>query len=100
MNSLLRAGSKALGVVGGRGFAAASVPDRKVVILGAAGGIGQPLGLLMKVMLIHFSFLGLAFLHDSNAKELTPYTRHDSESERPAGGPIMTISTACLAAKC
>jgi len=32
-----------------RGFASESVPDRKVVILGAAGGIGQPLSLLMKL---------------------------------------------------
>ncbi len=31
--------------------AAAGLPDRKVAILGAAGGIGQPLGLLMKVIL-------------------------------------------------
>ncbi len=38
-------------MAGSRGFAAANVPARKVVILGAAGGIGQPLGLLMKVML-------------------------------------------------
>ncbi|CAE5967339.1 unnamed protein product [Arabidopsis arenosa] len=32
-----------------RGLASESVPDRKVVILGAAGGIGQPLSLLMKL---------------------------------------------------
>ncbi|KFK38851.1 hypothetical protein AALP_AA3G168500 [Arabis alpina] len=32
-----------------RGFASQSVPNRKVVILGAAGGIGQPLSLLMKL---------------------------------------------------
>ncbi|CAH2053665.1 unnamed protein product, partial [Thlaspi arvense] len=32
-----------------RGFASESVPHRKVVILGAAGGIGQPLSLLMKL---------------------------------------------------
>ena len=32
--------------------AAAGLPDRKVAILGAAGGIGQPLGLLMKVILL------------------------------------------------
>lgn len=49
MNSLLKAGSRAISAVSSRGFAQASVPDRKVVILGAAGGIGQPLGLLMKI---------------------------------------------------
>lgn len=32
-----------------RGFASESAPDRKVAILGAAGGIGQPLSLLMKL---------------------------------------------------
>jgi malate dehydrogenase len=34
-----------------RGFAAAagSAPGRKVAVLGAAGGIGQPLSMLMKV---------------------------------------------------
>lgn len=32
-----------------RGFASQPAPDRKVAILGAAGGIGQPLSLLMKL---------------------------------------------------
>lgn len=32
-----------------RGFASDSAPVRKVAILGAAGGIGQPLSLLMKL---------------------------------------------------
>ncbi|XP_044479234.1 malate dehydrogenase, mitochondrial [Mangifera indica] len=32
-----------------RGFCSESVPERKVAILGAAGGIGQPLALLMKL---------------------------------------------------
>ncbi|XP_050218269.1 malate dehydrogenase, mitochondrial [Mercurialis annua] len=32
-----------------RGYSSESVPDRKVVVLGAAGGIGQPLALLMKL---------------------------------------------------
>ena len=32
-----------------RGYASESVPDRKVAVLGAAGGIGQPLALLMKL---------------------------------------------------
>lgn len=36
-----------------RGFAAAATsgPGRKVAVLGAAGGIGQPLSMLMKVRL-------------------------------------------------
>ncbi|XAR56485.1 Malate dehydrogenase [Bertholletia excelsa] len=37
-NSLLR-----------RGYASESAPERKVAVLGAAGGIGQPLALLMKL---------------------------------------------------
>ncbi|KAK8579261.1 hypothetical protein V6N13_142473 [Hibiscus sabdariffa] len=32
-----------------RGYSTESVPDRKVAVLGAAGGIGQPLSLLMKL---------------------------------------------------
>ncbi|XWS52154.1 hypothetical protein CRYUN_Cryun11dG0042900 [Craigia yunnanensis] len=32
-----------------RGYATESVPNRKVAVLGAAGGIGQPLALLMKL---------------------------------------------------
>ncbi|KAI4321822.1 hypothetical protein MLD38_035156 [Melastoma candidum] len=32
-----------------RGFASEASPDRKVTVLGAAGGIGQPLALLMKL---------------------------------------------------
>ena len=54
MNSLLKAG-KALTVAGARGFASFHVPERKVVVLGAAGGIGQPLGLLMKVANPHIN---------------------------------------------
>lgn len=34
---------------GARGYSSESVPDRKVAVLGAAGGIGQPLALLMKL---------------------------------------------------
>lgn len=32
-----------------RSFASNAYPDRKVALLGAAGGIGQPLGLLLKI---------------------------------------------------
>lgn len=32
-----------------RGFSSGSAPERKVTVLGAAGGIGQPLSLLMKL---------------------------------------------------
>ncbi|XP_011044945.1 PREDICTED: malate dehydrogenase, mitochondrial-like [Populus euphratica] len=32
-----------------RGYASEAAPDRKVAVLGAAGGIGQPLALLMKL---------------------------------------------------
>lgn len=34
---------------GERAYNSPANPDRKVAILGAAGGIGQPLSLLMKV---------------------------------------------------
>lgn len=32
-----------------RSFSSSSTPQRKVAVLGAAGGIGQPLGLLLKL---------------------------------------------------
>ena len=32
-----------------RGYSSSAKPERKVAILGAAGGIGQPLSLLMKL---------------------------------------------------
>lgn len=32
-----------------RGYATVAAPERKVAVLGAAGGIGQPLALLMKL---------------------------------------------------
>lgn len=39
----------ALGASRGMASAAAGGPGRKVAVLGAAGGIGQPLSMLMKV---------------------------------------------------
>ncbi|XP_061349648.1 malate dehydrogenase, mitochondrial-like isoform X2 [Gastrolobium bilobum] len=47
LHSALSRGSSILG--GRRGYGTGSVPDRKVAVLGAAGGIGQPLSLLMKL---------------------------------------------------
>ena len=47
MQALVGALKQAL-APGARAYAA-GVPTRKVAVLGAAGGIGQPLGLLMKV---------------------------------------------------
>lgn len=48
MNALLRSSRQALQHAN-RSFASSAHPDRKVALLGAAGGIGQPLGLLLKV---------------------------------------------------
>lgn len=48
MNALLRSSRQALRHAN-RSFASSAHPDRKVALLGAAGGIGQPLGLLLKV---------------------------------------------------
>lgn len=49
MNALLRCSKQVL-QHGSRSFASSPHPDRKVALLGAAGGIGQPLGLLLKVL--------------------------------------------------
>lgn len=48
MRSLLRVTQNLLRATE-RAYSSSSTPDRKVAILGAAGGIGQPLSLLMKV---------------------------------------------------
>lgn len=48
MRSLLRVSQNVLRA-SERAFSGMANPDRKVAILGAAGGIGQPLSLLMKV---------------------------------------------------
>ena len=49
MRGLLRISQQAL-AASQRTYSSSSTPERKVAILGAAGGIGQPLGLLMKVI--------------------------------------------------
>ncbi|CDP05985.1 unnamed protein product [Coffea canephora] len=46
-SNLMNSTTSAYGVR--RGFASESAPERKVAVLGAAGGIGQPLALLMKL---------------------------------------------------
>lgn len=48
MNALFRSSKQALQHAG-RSFASGPHPERKVALLGAAGGIGQPLGLLLKI---------------------------------------------------
>lgn len=53
MNALLRSSRQALQHAS-RSFASSAHPDRKVALLGAAGGIGQPLGLLLKVRIAMF----------------------------------------------
>ncbi|XP_078431590.1 malate dehydrogenase, mitochondrial-like [Wolffia australiana] len=47
--SLRKGGSSSSGNAIRRSYSSDSSPDRKVAILGAAGGIGQPLSLLMKL---------------------------------------------------
>ena len=47
MRGLLRLSQQAL--TASRAYSSSSTPERKVAILGAAGGIGQPLALLMNV---------------------------------------------------
>ncbi|XP_031132070.1 malate dehydrogenase 1, mitochondrial [Ipomoea triloba] len=61
LRSLLRNSSDASRVTR-RGFASGSAPERKVAILGAAGGIGQPLSLLMKLnpLVSHLSLFDIA----------------------------------------
>jgi lactate/malate dehydrogenase, NAD binding domain len=48
-SALLTVGREALRGLGSRAMATATQTGYKVAVLGAAGGIGQPLSLLMKV---------------------------------------------------
>lgn len=48
-NPLLRSIKTLTGPTSARAYSVESVPHRKVTVLGAAGGIGQPLALLMKL---------------------------------------------------
>nr|NP_001302862.1 malate dehydrogenase, mitochondrial [Brassica napus]Q43744.1 RecName: Full=Malate dehydrogenase, mitochondrial; Flags: Precursor [Brassica napus]CAA61621.1 malate dehydrogenase [Brassica napus] len=48
-SALVRSSASAKQSLLRRSFSSGSVPERKVAILGAAGGIGQPLALLMKL---------------------------------------------------
>ena len=63
MRGLLRLSQQAL--TASRAYSSSSTPERKVAILGAAGGIGQPLALLMKVHLCRLltAYLVLFLLH-------------------------------------
>ncbi|XP_028763681.1 malate dehydrogenase, mitochondrial [Neltuma alba] len=49
LRSLHSALSRGSSHLGRRSYSSESVPERKVAVLGAAGGIGQPLSLLMKL---------------------------------------------------
>jgi hypothetical protein len=73
MRSLLAASQQALRA-SARAYSAAATPDRKVAILGAAGGIGQPLGLLMKV----FSWLHCRLNHACTSHWLFVFLAYDS----------------------
>ena len=49
VRSVQSAIARSSGIVSRRSYSSESVPERKVAVLGATGGIGQPLALLMKL---------------------------------------------------
>lgn len=49
LGSILRRSSSSSPFLLRRAYSSESAPERKVAVLGAAGGIGQPLALLMKL---------------------------------------------------
>lgn len=62
-SAIARSSSAAAGAqIQRRGFSVTSAPERKVAVLGAAGGIGQPLALLMKLnpLVSHLSLYDIA----------------------------------------
>ncbi|KAJ6806976.1 malate dehydrogenase, mitochondrial [Iris pallida] len=62
MESAFRRSGSRSGHLLHRSFASAATPERRVAILGAAGGIGQPLSLLMKLnpLVTHLSLYDIA----------------------------------------
>ncbi|CAA2973823.1 malate dehydrogenase, mitochondrial [Olea europaea subsp. europaea] len=84
-----------------RGFSSESVPERKVAILGAAGGIGQPLSLLMKLnplvsKLALYDIAGTPGVaadvsHINTRSEVTGYMGDDQLKQALEGSDVVII---------
>lgn len=95
--SLLRSAEAALR----RGYSSASFPDRKVAILGAAGGIGQPLSLLLKLnpLVSTLSLYDIAgtpgvaadVSHINTRAEVTGYAGEDQLGKALEGSDLVII---------
>lgn len=87
--------------VNGRSFSSGSAPHRKVAVLGAAGGIGQPLSLLMKLnpLVSQLSLYDIAgtpgvaadVSHINTRSEVTGYVGEDQLGKALEGCDIVII---------
>ncbi|CAI9787719.1 unnamed protein product [Fraxinus pennsylvanica] len=84
-----------------RGFSSELVPERKVAILGAAGGIGQPLSLLMKLnpLVSNLALYDIAgtpgvaadVSHINTRSEVTGYMGDDQLKQALEGSDVVII---------
>ncbi|KAL4335395.1 hypothetical protein GQ457_07G015010 [Hibiscus cannabinus] len=84
-----------------RGYGTVSLPDRKVAILGAAGGIGQPLALLMKLnpLVSQLALYDIAntpgvaadVSHINSRSEVTGYVGEDQLGQALEGCDVVII---------
>ncbi|KAI3441486.1 malate dehydrogenase [Psidium guajava] len=84
-----------------RGFSSESAPERKVAVLGAAGGIGQPLALLMKInpLVSKLSLYDIAgtpgvaadVSHINSRSEVTGYAGEDQLGQALEGADLVII---------
>ncbi|KAM1655585.1 hypothetical protein EV2_008032 [Malus domestica] len=84
-----------------RSYSSASVPERKVAVLGAAGGIGQPLALLMKLnpLVSHLSLYDIAgtpgvaadVSHINTRSEVKGYAGEEQLAQALEGADVVII---------
>ncbi|KAK8913925.1 hypothetical protein KSP39_PZI024393 [Platanthera zijinensis] len=99
--ALRRGHSSSPSPVHGRPFSSGSFPDRKVAILGAAGGIGQPLSLLLKLnpLVSSLSLYDIAgtpgvaadVSHINTRAEVTGYAGEDQLGKALEGSDLVII---------
>lgn len=100
-SAIARSSSAAGAQIQRRGYSVHSGPERKVAVLGAAGGIGQPLALLMKLnpLVSHLSLYDIAATpgvaadvsHINTRSEVKGYAGEENIREALEGADVVII---------